>query len=90
MAIPSNTEKEHTKILYSHDNIQRRLSEIFSSLEKELVCAIDNTEATIMQCPLEAILNTLSKVKLGGIKIKIITDIIPKNYLLLQKTNGHC
>jgi hypothetical protein len=34
-----------------------------------------------MQCPLEAILNTLSKVNLRGIKIKIITGIIPKNYL---------
>ena len=90
MASPSNIANEHTKILYSHDNIQKRLLEIFFISRKKLVCCIDNTEATIMQCSLEAILNTLSKVKLGGIKIKIITDIIPKNYLLLQKTNGHC
>ncbi len=85
VAISSNIDNDYTKILYGHDNIQRRILEIFSSTEKDLVGCIDNTEATIFQGYLEAILNILHKIKQGKIKIKIITDIIPENILYCKK-----
>ncbi|MER5175961.1 MAG: HAMP domain-containing sensor histidine kinase [Candidatus Nitrosocosmicus sp.] len=85
VTISSNVDNDYTKILYGHDNIQRRILEIFSSIEKELVGCIDNTEVTVMHGSLEAILNTSNKIKQREIKIKIITDIVPDNLIYCKK-----
>ena len=84
MSETSSSHHETTEVLYGNENIQRRVLEGFSRVNKELDGCSDHSEVAL-NVTHDAIWNGFLRLKKKGVRLRTVVEITSENISYVKK-----